>query len=222
MEILDVTNYNKIYNMNEPLTIKLDENYLITHSKELKSRDFLWNTITEYKVSRYLQKNFYNNTNAKLFADLVQNNGDFELDNKTWELKENKGSLSSGYLSLEVINTRYRKASGLLRSALDRVDYFAVYLPSYSNFNKRHKKVKDKLIVFNTKDLYEWVISQDEIKAENNKEIYSNALCYKIPVKYITDSASFSELIIQEYDIPEEDIKEIKVPREIYGLFEKE
>ena len=108
--------------MNEPLTIKLDENYLITHSKELKSRDFLWNTITEYKVSRYLQKNFYNNTNAKLFADLVQNNGDFELDNKTWELKENKGSLSSGYLSLEVINTRYRKASGLLRSALDRVE----------------------------------------------------------------------------------------------------
>ena len=220
MEILDVTTYNTIYNMNKSLSLKLDGNFTITHSEKLKSKDFLWNTILEYRIARYLQREIYNNSDAKLFADLVQDKGDFELNNKTWELKENKGSLSSGYLSIEVINTQYRKASGLLRSALDRVDKFAIYLSSYENFNKRHKKVKDKLIVFNTKDLYEWIISQEEIKAENNKEVFSNALCYKIPVKYITDSASFSSLIIESYDIPEQELKEIKIPKELFSLFE--
>ena len=208
--------------MDTPNTIKYDENYLITHSNELKSRDFLWNTIGEFRISRYLQTKKYNNVDSVLFADLVQSNGDFKIGDKTWELKENKGSLSSGYLSLEVINTQNRKPSGLLKSALDRVDKFAIYLSSYPKFNKRHKKVKDKLIVFNTKDLYEWIISQEEIKAENNKEVYSNALCYKIPVKYITDSASFSSLIIESYDIPEEELREIKAPQELYNLFEAE
>ena len=205
--------------MNTSKIINVDENYIITHSDSLKERKFLENTKLEYRISRYLQ-NRKADSKVTLFADLVQNKGDFQINEKTWELKENKGALSSGYISLEVIHTRKKEMSGLLKSVNDGVDNFAIYLSTYSSYTKRYKSLENEFLVFDTQELYNWVISQNEIKAENNKEKYSNALCYKIPVRYVKDSIAFNKLF-KSIKIDSNELNKIQIPDQLYGLFEK-
>ena len=205
--------------MNKFNQINVDENYSITHSDCLKEKKFLNNTILEYRISRYLQK-IKPDYKVTLYVDLVQNNGDFKLGDKNWELKENRGALSSGYISLEIINTRKKELSGLLKSVKDGVDRFSIYLPTYKTYTTRYKSLVNNLLIFKTEELYNWVISQNEIKAENNKETYSNALCYKIPVKYVNDSVQFKSLY-NKVIIDENELENIKVPSELYNLFQK-
>ena len=206
----------------ELLTKKLNNNVTLLHSDKLKARHFLYNTIEEYRVGHFLWERTNKEKDFVLDVSWVQGAGDFTLADKSFELKSNRGALSSSYLSLEVMNTSTCEASGLFKSYLDKVDYFLVYLPVYKNYKGKYQNLVNKLLVFNTFKLYSWVKNQEEISAKNNNFMHSNALCYKVPVKYILDSASFQETIIEQIDLPESELEKISIPKEIYSLFENE
>ena len=120
------------------------------------------------------------------------------------------------------MDTKNNKISGLAKSHSDGVDYFAIYMPTYENYNGRYQDFVDHLLVFKTDELFEWAVQREELCAKNNKFMESSALCLKVPVNYISDSSSFSELIIRDIHIPEQDLKSISVPSEIYELFKDE
>ena len=120
------------------------------------------------------------------------------------------------------MNTSTCEASGLFKSYIDDVDYFMVYLPVYNNYKGKYKHLVDKLLVFNTSKLYSWVKNREELSAKNNNFLNSNALCYKVPVRYIEDCLSFQELIIEQIDLPESVLQNIKVPKQLYSLFADE
>ena len=92
-------------------------------------------------------------------------------------------------------------------------------MPTYENYKGKYQNFVDNLLVFQTKDLYEWATQREDLSAKNNRFIESSALCLKVPVSFITDSSSLSELIVNRIHIPENELKAIPVPEQIYSLF---
>lgn len=210
--------------------INIKPNVNLSHSNILKERKFLPNTELEYRIGNYLLDKSDEQIDLTVHVDMVQSKGDFSLGLSDYELKENRGALSSGSISLEMINTDTMEPSGLMRSVLDEVQYFLIYLPVYTKYDKykktyvdsynyRHKELKNNLILFNTIKLYEYLISREELEARNNKERYSNALCYKLPVSYIKDSKRVDELIVDRWIVEEQELNKITIPDQLYSLF---
>jgi|13_taG_2_1085334.scaffolds.fasta_scaffold21845_2 hypothetical protein len=204
------------------LNLELDNNVTLLHSDKKKARHFLYNTIEEYRVGYFLWERTNKEKKFVLDVSWEQNTGDFTLADKSFELKSNRGALSSSALSFEVLNTSTCEPSGLFKSFMDNVDYFCVYLPVYKNYKGKYSHLVNKLLVFNTFKLHSWIKDREEISAKNNNFLHSNALCYKVPVKYIEDCKSFNELIIDQVDIPETELEKISIPKEIYSLFQDE
>lgn len=204
------------------LRTKLSSGVTLLHSENPKPAYFTYNTEVEYRIGYYLWSNQGKKNEYILDARWVQDSGDFTIGKKSFELKENRGSLHSGEISLEVLDTKKAKVSGLTKSYQDKVDYFSIYLPTYDNYRGRYDEYVDNLLIMDTKKLYEWVIQKEELAARNNKFLESNALCFKIPVNYITDSASFQELIIKRVHIPEDELRQIDIPEELYQIFQDE
>ena len=202
--------------------IELENGIKLLHSDELKDRKFLWNTITEYRVGYWMLQHLYKENQLVLDVSFTQDKGDFTLNEASFEFKENRGALSCGYISLEILNTSKCEPSGLLKSVNDKVNYFLIYLPVYKQFKGHNSNLMDTLLLFRTNDLYQWVRNRDEITAYNNYDKLSNALCYKVPVKYITDCESFKNLIIKQWHLPEHELKAIDIPSQLYGLFKHE
>ena len=206
----------------EKFNLKLDNNVTLIHSGKLKAKHFLFNTEEEYRVGYYLWEKRNKSVDFVLDVSWEQEAGDFTLADKSFELKSNRGAISSSHLSFEVLNTSTCEASGLFRSYLDGVDYFLVYLPVYKNSKGKYKDLVDRLLVFNTSKLYHWIKNCEEICARNNNFLHSNALCYKVPLKYALDSKSFNDTIVDQIHIPESDLQLIEIPREVYSLFQNE
>ena len=202
--------------------IKLENGIEILHSNKPKDRQYLWNTMMEFRVGSWMLEN--TDPKAKFILDCTwtQDQGDFTFNNASFEFKENRGALSSGYISLEVLNTTKCEPSGLLKSVNDQVNYFLMYFPVYRNYNGHNSDLIDTMLLFKTNELYHWVRNRDEITASNNNTQNSNALCYKVPARYITDCESFKELIIKQWHIPEYELKAIDIPTQLYGLFKDE
>ena len=181
--------------------IKLENGIDLLHSNKPKDRQYLWNTKTEYRIGSWLLQK--TNLKAKFVLDCswTQDQGDFTLGNASFEFKENRGALSSGYISLEVLNTTKCEPSGLLRSVNEGVTYFLIYLPVYRNYQGHNSDLKDSLLLFKTNELYHWVRNREDISAYNNNASNSNALCYKVPIRFLRDSKELQELILKQWHV---------------------
>ena len=208
--------------MDNTYNLKLENGAVLHHSNKKKSRHFLPNTIEEYRVGYYLWKQCPEPREYILDVSWEQNTGDFSIGNDSFEHKGNRGALSSGYISLEVMKTDTIEVSGLGKSNLDKVDYFLIYLPVYQNYKGKFPHLVDNLLMFRTNELYQWVRNREELNAVNNNFINSNALCYKVPIRYIEDCESFKNLIVKKWHMPEAELNKIKIPKEIYSLFQDE
>ena len=199
--------------------IQLENGIDLLHSKKPKDRQYLWNTKTEYRIGSWLLQNTDQQAKFVLDCSWTQDKGDFTLADASFEFKENRGALSSGFISLEVLNTTKCEPSGLLKSVNDGVNYFLVYLPVYKNYKGHNSDLKDSLLLFRTNELFHWVRNREDVGAFNNYAQNSNALCYKVPIRWITDCISFKKLIIQQWHVPEHELKAIDIPTQLYGLF---
>lgn len=199
--------------------ILLEPNSYLLRNSKLKPKYFTYNTEQEYRIGNYLWDKQGKESTFVLDARFNQDNGDFSLGDESYELKENRGCLHSGEISLELLDTKNNKISGLAKSLHDGVDYFVIYMPTYENYKGKYQNFVDNLLVFQTKELYEWATQRDDLCAKNNRFMESSALCLKVPVSFITDSSSLSELIVNRIHIPENELKAIPVPEQIYSLF---
>ena len=206
----------------EHLNIELENGVTLHHSNKKKVRHFLPNTIEEYRIGYHLWKQCKESRTFVLDVSWDQDKGDFTIGNDSFEYKSNRGALSSGNISLEVLNTGKCETSGLIKSYTDKVDYFLIYLPAYSNYNGKYNHLVDSLLLFRTNELYTWVKNREELTAVNNNYKDSNALCYKVPVKYIEDCESFKKLIVKKWVVRESELNKIKIPKELYTLFQDE
>jgi hypothetical protein len=197
----------------------IDKNFSISHGDELKTRSFYNNTIREYQVGSYLQKLNDYKDHLTLHLDFVQSSGDFSLGTEGFELKENAGALKWGYLSFEVMNTRDIKPSGVMASQQFGVRNYIMYLPEKNWSNDRYKKFKHQLHIFDTKALWQWLIRQEYITAKNNNYVYSNALCYQVPIKYLSDNTKFQALIKQSYTVSEDELNSFGTPEGLDNYF---
>ena len=195
----------------------INENFSISHGDELKDRKFYSNTVREYQVGRFLQSKD-ESKHLVLHVDFVQSKGDFSLNDIGFELKENSGALTSGYLSFELVNTRKVEISGIMQSYKDGVKYFLMYIPGRKYMNNRYSKYQNQLYLFDTKELYEWLISQEYIVAENNRTAYSNAVCFKVPLRYIVEH-SFKDLIKKTWTVTEDQLNSFGTPEGVDSYF---
>jgi hypothetical protein len=200
-------------------TSNVNENFSITHGDELKDRRFYSNTVREYQVGSYLQKQNDYKDHLSLHVDFVQSKGDFSLGAAGYELKENSGSLQSGYLSFEILNTRQIEPSGIMASHKFGVKNFIMYLPEGKWVHSRYSKYKDKLYIFDTKELYEWLIKQEYIDAKNNRSAYSNAICYQVPIRYLSENIGFQKLIKETYTVTQSELNSFGTPEGVDSLF---
>ena len=125
-------------------------NFSIPKDK-LKTRGFYDNTIREYQVGSYLQKQNENKDHLSLHLDFVQTKGDFSLGAEGYELKENAGALKYGYLAFEVMNTKEIKPSGVMASQQFGIKNYIMYLPEKNWSHDRYKKFKHQLHIFEPK-----------------------------------------------------------------------
>ena len=201
--------------------IELENNVEIIRSEKLKERKFLYNTISEYRNGYYLREKYYAKQKFSLDVRFIQK-GDYSIGKNSFELKENRGALSVSELSFEVFNTKKSEKSGLSLAFKDKVDYFLMYLPLYKPYKGKYSEYVENLLIFKTEDLYHWITQREELEARNNNFLNSNALCYKVPCSYLEDCESFKSLIRERIRIPEEELKKISVPKEIYSCFQPE
>ena len=198
---------------------EINSGFSISHGDKLKTRGFYDNTIREYQVGSYLQKQNENKEHLTLHLDFVQSKGDFSLGAEGYELKENAGALKWGFLSFEVMNTKDIKPSGVMASQQFGVKNYIMYLPQKDWCNDRYKKFKHQLHIFDTEKLWKWLISQEYITAKNNFYVYSNALCYQVPVKYLSENTRFQSLIKQTYTVSEDELNSFGSPDGIDNYF---
>lgn len=198
---------------------EINSAFSISHGDELKDRKFYNNTVREYQIGSFLQKQNDNKDHLTLHVDFVQSKGDFSLGTKGYELKENSGALQSGYLSFEILNTRKIETSGILQSHKDGVENFIMYLPGRKWVHTRYSRYKDNLLMFDTKSLYEWLIKQEYIDAKNNRSAYSNAVCYQVPLRNISEFESFKNLIKQQYTVSEDELNSFGTPEGVDNYF---
>ena len=197
----------------------INDNFSISHGDELKDRKFYNNTVREYQVGCFLQNESKSNKHLTLHVDFVQSKGDFSIGTDGFELKENPGAVTEGFISFEVLNTQKVEISGLMASYKDGVKFFLVYIPQSTYLNKRYTKYQNKLLLFETKELYEWIISNEYLVAKNNKPKWSNALCYKVPVRDIDENVSFKNLIKATWNVTEDQLNQYGTPEGIDSLF---
>lgn len=198
---------------------KVNSNFSISYIDELKPRRFFDNTIQEYQIGCYLQKLSKQTKHLTLHCEHEQTKGDFSLDDDGFELKDNGGSLSSGYLSFEMIHTRNLIPSGILESRKNGVKYFLMYLQLGQYKKSKYKKHYNKLLLFETEPLYEWLVSNEYIVAENNKYSNSNALCYKVPLWYLDENISFKNLIKGTWNVCPGELEKFGKPEGIKNYF---
>ena len=96
--------------------------------------------------------------------------------------------------------------------------YFLMYIPGRKYMNNRYSKYQNQLYLFDTKELYEWLISQEYIVAENNRTAYSNAVCFKVPLRYIVEH-SFKDLIKKTWTVTEEELNSFGTPEGVDSYF---
>jgi len=207
---------------------KVNDNFSITHGDELKSRKFWYNTIREYQIGCYLQNLKEDKSHLTLHVDFVQSKGDFSLNQTGFELKENPQAIKHGDISFEIANTEQCKVSGILESYKNKVKYFVMYFPVLKNkdgskqwYSHDLKEHKDKLVIFDTNELFVWLKSKPYITAKHNMGADPNAICWRVPVNYLSDNSSFQSLIKSQYTVPLEELESFGKPPTIEKYFRK-
>ena len=76
--------------------ILLETNCYLLRNSNLKPKYFTYNTEQEYRIGYYLWDKQGKKSKFVLDARFKQDNGDFSLAEKSFELKENRGCLHSG------------------------------------------------------------------------------------------------------------------------------
>ena len=85
---------------------EINSGFSISHGDDLKDRKFYKNTVREYQVGCFLQNESKSNKHLTLHVDFVQSKGDFSIGTDGFELKENPGAVTEGFISFEVLNTQ--------------------------------------------------------------------------------------------------------------------